>query len=138
LNAIDGVAAGEGRILFATTNHPQRLDAALVRPGRIDRKVEIGLADRNQIRRIYQRFFPEADARLIEQFATGVPAERLAMSSIQSYLIRHADSADDAAAQTAELSQELPTAAATVQHDAAVASQWSSAPLPEMWSGGGV
>src|SRR5690606_7749955 len=36
LNAIDGVASGEGRLLFMTTNHPERLDPALIRPGRID------------------------------------------------------------------------------------------------------
>ena len=103
LNAIDGVAAGEGRILFATTNHPQRLDAALVRPGRIDRQLEIGLADREQCRRIFQRFFPEADERLAAKFASSITDERLAMSAIQAYLIQHAESAEDAAARTDEL-----------------------------------
>ena len=33
LNAIDGVAAQEGKILFVTTNHIERLDEALIRPG---------------------------------------------------------------------------------------------------------
>lgn len=32
LNAIDGLAAPEGRLLFATTNHVQKLDPALIRP----------------------------------------------------------------------------------------------------------
>lgn len=41
LNAIDGLAAREGRILFATTNHPERLDPALLRPGRFDLRQEI-------------------------------------------------------------------------------------------------
>jgi len=40
LNAIDGVAAAEGRLLFATTNHLERLDPALSRPGRMDVWVE--------------------------------------------------------------------------------------------------
>ncbi|MEX2026900.1 MAG: AAA family ATPase, partial [Pirellulaceae bacterium] len=62
LNAIDGVAAGEGRLLFATTNHIERLDPALIRPGRIDKKLEISYADRDQLRRIFRRFFPQADA----------------------------------------------------------------------------
>ncbi len=34
LNALDGVSSREGRVLFLTTNHPERLDPALVRPGR--------------------------------------------------------------------------------------------------------
>lgn len=36
LNAIDGLAARDGRILFITSNHPEKLDPALLRPGRID------------------------------------------------------------------------------------------------------
>jgi chaperone BCS1 len=139
LNAIDGVSAGEGRILFATTNHPERLDPALVRPGRIDRKVEIGLADRDQIRRIFRRFFPEAADAIVEQFAVGIPADCHAMSSIQSYLIRHADSAEKAAACVAELSDEQPARPSdAVEPQSAVTSHWSASALPELWSGGGV
>ena len=36
LNAIDGVASQEGRIFIMTTNHAEKLDAALKRPGRCD------------------------------------------------------------------------------------------------------
>jgi chaperone BCS1 len=39
LNAIDGVASQEGRVLVMTTNHPENLDKALVRPGRIDMEI---------------------------------------------------------------------------------------------------
>ena len=42
LNALDGVSVGHGRILVMTTNHIEKLDAALVRPGRVDLKVELG------------------------------------------------------------------------------------------------
>ena len=106
LNAIDGVAAGEGRLLFATTNHPERLDPALVRPGRIDRKIEIGLADRDQAQRIFQRFFPAADERLARHFAGKIPEDQVPMSLIQSYLIRHSDSAEEAAARADELLED--------------------------------
>ena len=33
LNAIDGVASQEGRIFIMTTNHIEKLDPALIRPG---------------------------------------------------------------------------------------------------------
>jgi len=36
LNALDGVRSQEGRILFMTTNHREKLDPALLRPGRAD------------------------------------------------------------------------------------------------------
>jgi len=39
LNALDGVRSQEGQILFMTTNHMEKLDAALLRPGRTDVKV---------------------------------------------------------------------------------------------------
>lgn len=42
LNALDGAASTEGRVLFMTTNYLDRLDPALVRPGRIDFKEYIG------------------------------------------------------------------------------------------------
>lgn len=107
LNAIDGVAAGEGRLLFATTNHPEWLDAALIRPGRIDRQVEIGLADRDQIRRLFARFFPLAHSALAERFAHLLPERRLSMSAVQSYLIEHADSAEAACADVAPLLADM-------------------------------
>lgn len=36
LNAIDGVNSAEDRVLFMTTNYLDRLDEALIRPGRVD------------------------------------------------------------------------------------------------------
>jgi SpoVK/Ycf46/Vps4 family AAA+-type ATPase len=40
LNCLDGVTAYEGSIVVMTSNHPTKLDSALIRSGRIDRKVE--------------------------------------------------------------------------------------------------
>ena len=36
LNALDGVRSQEGRIVFMSTNHIEKLDPALLRPGRAD------------------------------------------------------------------------------------------------------
>jgi len=41
LNAIDGVATGHDIIFVFTTNHPDKLDPALLRPGRVDVEVEL-------------------------------------------------------------------------------------------------
>jgi len=38
LNALDGVVDSPNRILIMTTNHPEKLDPALIRPGRVDKK----------------------------------------------------------------------------------------------------
>jgi mitochondrial chaperone BCS1 len=61
LNAIDGVASQEGRVLVMTTNYPEKLDDALVRPGRVDLKVEFTLASRQQIRELFVRMYNADD-----------------------------------------------------------------------------
>ncbi|HEY0980500.1 MULTISPECIES: AAA family ATPase [unclassified Schlesneria] len=106
LNAIDGVAAGEGRILFATTNHIERLDPALIRPGRIDRKELIGYANQEQLRRLFVRFFGDDDPSMADYFAESLVEGTLPMSAVQTYLIQHADSADDALLDLDELIAE--------------------------------
>ena len=49
LEALDGVNETPGRMLIMTTNHVDRLDPALVRPGRLDMHVLFGLASRQDI-----------------------------------------------------------------------------------------
>ncbi|TAQ86032.1 hypothetical protein B7494_g5642 [Chlorociboria aeruginascens] len=61
LNALDGVAAGEERIAFLTTNHIDRLDEALIRPGRVDMTVRIGQATRYQAGEMWDRFYGDVD-----------------------------------------------------------------------------
>jgi chaperone BCS1 len=57
LNAIDGVASHEGRVLIMTTNHPEKLDAALVRPGRVDRKIGFTLAMKVEVQELFVRMY---------------------------------------------------------------------------------
>lgn len=92
LNALDGVAAGEGRVTFMTTNDLAGLDAALIRPGRADRHVLIGNATRAQVAGMLRRFWPawtdEDIAPLLEPVTDGL----LSMARVQEYLLeRRAD-----------------------------------------------
>jgi chaperone BCS1 len=57
LNVIDGVASHEGRVLIMTTNHPENLDEALTRPGRVDVRIPFTLATRTQIKDIFMRMY---------------------------------------------------------------------------------
>lgn len=61
LNAIDGVASHEGRILIMTTNHRERLDPALIRPGRVDMQIEFGYAGRNTLGEIFRELYSRVD-----------------------------------------------------------------------------
>jgi len=58
LGAIDGVAAQEGRLLFATTNKYSALDPALTRPGRLDVHVRFDFAGKWQVEELFRCFFP--------------------------------------------------------------------------------
>lgn len=68
LNAIDGVASSDGRLLIMTSNYPERLDPALIRPGRIDLKVPFRLLGPEDVRRMYLRFHPD-DQENADRFA---------------------------------------------------------------------
>ncbi|KAK4493892.1 hypothetical protein PRZ48_015077 [Zasmidium cellare] len=61
LNALDGVASAEERIIFMTTNHIDRLDDALIRPGRVDMTVHLGNATDWQMEALWDRFYAESD-----------------------------------------------------------------------------
>ncbi|EDO17310.1 hypothetical protein Kpol_1062p18 [Vanderwaltozyma polyspora DSM 70294] len=63
LNALDGVTSSEETITFMTTNHPERLDSAILRPGRVDYKVFVGDATKYQVREMFLKFYP--DERLL-------------------------------------------------------------------------
>lgn len=63
LNALDGVASAEERIIFLTTNHVERLDEALVRPGRVDMTVRLGEATRYQVSCLWDRFYGDIDTQ---------------------------------------------------------------------------
>ena len=62
LNALDGVGAQEGRLLFATTNRYATLDAALRRPGRMDVHVEFKLSSQYQAAELFRRFYMPEDS----------------------------------------------------------------------------
>merc|ERR1712154_144107 len=57
LEVLDGVMEMEGRMLIITTNYPEKLDKALIRPGRIDMKVHFGPMNGVNIIRMFQHFF---------------------------------------------------------------------------------
>ena len=61
LNALDGVGSQEGRVLLMTTNNPESLDKALVRPGRIDMQIPFSYATPQQAIDIFVRMYSRDD-----------------------------------------------------------------------------
>lgn len=89
LNALDGVASAEERIIFMTTNHEERLDHALIRPGRVDMKELLGDASDQQIVDMFLRFY-ESQSGLAEEFLhrvreTGAPVSTAQLQGMFVY-----------------------------------------------------
>lgn len=73
---MDGFEGSEGVIVIAATNRPDVLDSALLRPGRFDRQVVVGLPDirgREQILRVHMRKIPMAADVNAETLARSTP-----------------------------------------------------------------
>jgi chaperone BCS1 len=130
LNAIDGVSSRQGRLLFMTTNHPERLDPALVRPGRVDRSIRIGNTTPDQGRRLFTWFYtggahnPEIE-RLAREFAARVPPGRVCMAAIQEHLLRYRSDPRAAVLETAFDAPDPP------EEPVEVAGAWASGDGPE-------
>uniref|UniRef100_A0A6C0I2Q4 AAA+ ATPase domain-containing protein n=1 Tax=viral metagenome TaxID=1070528 RepID=A0A6C0I2Q4_9ZZZZ len=59
LNIIDGIRETPGRILVISSNHYNKLDEALVRPGRIDITIAMEKASRATVKQMYEHFYGE-------------------------------------------------------------------------------
>jgi len=57
LNLWDGIRENTGRIMIITTNHYDKLDPALIRPGRIDMALNLGNATRSTIAEMYLHYY---------------------------------------------------------------------------------
>ncbi len=81
---MDGFSGNEGVIIIAATNRPDVLDPALLRPGRFDRQVVVGLPDvlgREQILKVHMRkvvLAEDVDARIIARGTPGFSGADLA------------------------------------------------------------
>ena len=57
LNLIDGLHEQNGRVIIMTSNHPEKLDRALIRPGRIDMKINFSKCTPEIIREMLEFYF---------------------------------------------------------------------------------
>ena len=100
LNCIDGPCSKDGRIVIMTSNTPDSLDSALVRPGRIDMKVYFGDASTEVLMKMFKRIYTKTsqdtssgDADRIQElahrFASSIPSEQLSPAEALGYLMMY-------------------------------------------------
>lgn len=110
LNALDGMISADGVLTVMTTNHIERLDPALIRAGRVDRRFAFEAPDRHQITELFRGYYPACDAKLAEQFAEVIlqrsePAAK-SIATLQQHFIRcQQDSAETCLARIDEFFQ---------------------------------
>ncbi|KAJ3128461.1 hypothetical protein HK098_004356 [Nowakowskiella sp. JEL0407] len=123
LNALDGVTSTEERIIFMTTNYIERLDPALIRPGRVDFKKYIGNASEHQIRTMFMRFFGgqggvtqennDSDSRRsievkekADTFVERLKGHAVSPAQLQGHFVFYREEPDDAIKNADELWQK--------------------------------
>ncbi|KAG6814523.1 hypothetical protein H0H92_000049 [Tricholoma furcatifolium] len=101
LNALDGVASGEERIIFMTTNHVEKLDPALIRPGRVDISELIDDSSAVQAKTLFTQFYGGSEnmaddeverlACSLEEIVTSEKqvGRRVSMAALQGLFIRN-------------------------------------------------
>ena len=99
---VDGVGSAEGKIIIITTNNPQKLDIALLRPGRIDKQYKIDYPEKEEIEAMFLKYFSEKTKKSA-QFRDSVAGNKVTSAEIQQHFIKYQYSADEACKQRYEL-----------------------------------
>ena len=86
LTVLDGTLESPGRIVIMTSNRPEILDKALIRPGRIDVAVNFGYAKKELIVEMYQCFF---GCKFPDDLIELLPSEKLTAAEVGQVLFRH-------------------------------------------------
>lgn len=114
LNVIDGTSSHEGRLLIMTSNKPDDLDEALIRPGRVDKQIFFGPMSQSSAACIFRRMFTvsedeDMDSKSEEvedvtkplsstnenldfwaaRFAEKIPQGKLSPAEVQGFLLAH-------------------------------------------------
>lgn len=75
LNVVDGIGASEDRVLFMTANHPETLDLALTRAGRVDRKFYVDYARDEELRSFHSRIAQYHPVQAWPEFRAALPSQ---------------------------------------------------------------
>ena len=102
LNVLDGVVDTPGRILVMTTNHPEMLDPALIRPGRIDKKMLLGYLQYPDLVSMLEHYFQtKLSERQVERVKDAIndpPQLKFTPAEVEQMACEHDDINDMIAA----------------------------------------
>ena len=89
LNVLDGVVDSPNRIVIMTTNHPEKLDPALIRPGRINRKILMGYLYPEQGLEMARHYFGELSEAQQEDFRASFTPNVFTPAQVEQLCAEH-------------------------------------------------
>lgn len=93
INALDGITSSEGQVIVMTTNHRDKLDAALIRPGRVDKEICFEDATGSQASQLFKLFYPDSD--LTDKFKQAYESQpRTSMAYLQGLFLSNENPQD--------------------------------------------
>ena len=94
INLLDGVLYKHGLICFITTNHPERLDHAILRSGRIDMIIKMDYPLKEDIKRLFfdltsKNSTPEEITKESNKFIENITDRNITMSAIVNFIFKY-------------------------------------------------
>ena len=107
LNILDGIIELYGIMVIFTTNHPEKIDPALLRPGRIDFKIEFKKASIKTIKQMLLNHFPSLymNNDLLKQLDNYLLEERFSPAEVQAVLFQNINDVEGCIKQLIQTSQ---------------------------------
>eukprot|EP01059_Diplonema_ambulator_P031901 TRINITY_DN600_c0_g2_i1.p1 TRINITY_DN600_c0_g2~~TRINITY_DN600_c0_g2_i1.p1 ORF type:complete len:690 (+),score=259.97 TRINITY_DN600_c0_g2_i1:61-2130(+) len=110
LNALDGVIDTPGRIVIMTTNVQQSLDAALIRPGRVNLRIELGFMSAKEAASMFDYYFDQTDTIKRKEMRTIWVDNRFTPAEMEQMCAEH-DTLDSLFTEMKKILKEFPTRA---------------------------
>ena len=107
LNALDGIGRKHKLITFMTTNYVDRLDPALIRPGRIDYKLKLDYSTKEQVTLMYNKIISSKDDKDSSKFYKKISNYKFTTALLQKYLFKYRKNKYDEIIQNLEEFIEL-------------------------------
>lgn len=90
INCLDGLGAPEDVVIFMTSNHPEKLDPAVLRPGRVDMKVKFKTPSKDVAAQYFKTFYPGADeaaTAFMEAIGDCIVMKKVSMAQLQHFFL---------------------------------------------------
>jgi hypothetical protein len=117
LNLLDGVLETPGRILIMTSNYPERLDKALIRPGRIDVLAKLDNCTNSTMIKMIEYFYERSLKPKEREFIMSLPERHITPAELSRIMFEHMTNIQEALRAVSKYVQDVSNAADIIVQD---------------------